>query len=60
MPTDASYTTGGSATSSRTTRIAGFAAGLVLTLGLGMLVSVAWSGHGLSSAPTPPEQIYFP
>lgn len=60
MPTDASYSTGGAATSSRAVRIGGFAAGLFFTLALGMLVSVVWSGHGLSSKPTPPEQIYFP
>lgn len=59
MPTDASYSPS-SATSSRATRWGGFAAGIIVTLGLGMLVSVAFSGNGLSSQPTPPEQIYFP
>lgn len=60
MPTDASYSGGANGTSSRANRLGGFAAGILFTLGLGLLVSVAWSGNGLSSQPTPPEQIYFP
>ena len=59
MPTDASYQQG-PASSSRATRWGGFAAGIFVTLGLGLLVSVAFTGNGLSTQPAPPEQIYFP
>ena len=60
MPTDASYPTGTGRAAQRAPRIAGFLFGIFLTLAAGGVVSVAISGHGLSSAPTPPEQIYFP
>lgn len=60
MPTDASYSNGGRATSSRAARLGGFAIGIFGTLAIGLLVSVAWTGNGLSTQAPPPEQIYFP
>ena len=60
MPSDASIQPGGRTPPPRSTRIGGFLAGVFITLALGMLVSVAFTGNGLSTSKTPPEQIYFP
>ncbi|MCH2168532.1 MAG: hypothetical protein MK107_12480 [Oceanicola sp.] len=58
MPSDATITS--APTTSRTLRLGGFVAGVLLSLAAGGLISVAFTGTGLSSGPTPPEQVYFP
>ena len=60
MPSDATANTSGQSGASRATRLGGFLAGIFITLALGMLVSVAFTGNGLSTSKAPPEQIYFP
>jgi hypothetical protein len=60
MPTAANIQTGAASTGARTIRIAGFVFGMFVMLAGGGVISVAFSGNGLSSSPTPPEQIYFP
>jgi hypothetical protein len=39
-------------------KLGGFAAGMAATLLLGLIASVAYSGHGIGDVAVPPPQVY--